>query len=240
MRKTFIILGVILVVFAIGLWLFLSNIDSMSKGAIEKYGSQITKVAVHVGDVKVSPKTGEGELTNLMISNPSGFNTPYAFSFANIAIKLDIASLTKPLVVINEISVNAPNVNVEQTANGNNIHIIQKNIQDFIAAHTDASSSKLFIIDALTIKNATLHVSAPLVKAEIVTIPLADIQLNNIGKDKNGVPAAVVLDMLMQQINVEIAKALTSRGLDNMVDLKSLGITTPTITERIRTFFNQL
>jgi hypothetical protein len=67
MRKILIVIGIILFLFAIGIWLFISNIGPIAKSAIEKYGSQVTQVAVHVGDVQISSQTGEGKLHDLVI-----------------------------------------------------------------------------------------------------------------------------------------------------------------------------
>ncbi len=239
MRKTLIVIGIVLVLFAIGVWLFLSNIDSVAKSAIEKYGKEVTGVAVNVGDVHISPKTGEGKLHNLVIANPAGFTMPYAYSFSDALIKLDINSLATKLFIINELSMIAPEINVEQNTAGNNLHLIQENIKAFLAAHAadlNANNNR-FIIDSFTVTNAKLHVSAPLIQADLITIPLADINMLNIGKDTGGMTAAEVLNIVMHQMNIEIVQAIKSRGLENTIDVHTLVPESASITDRIRNFF---
>lgn len=239
MRKTFIVIGIIFIFAIIGVWLFLSNIDSVSKSAIDKNGTAITQVPVHIKHVSISPKTGEGVLEELTIGNPEGFQTPYAYSFANSSIKLHIQSLTTKLLVIHELNMQAPDINIEQNAKGNNIQIIQKNIQDYINNHPDHSANQNhFVIDSLTIQNAKLHVYAP--AQPMVVIPMADIQLYNIGKEEGGVTSAQALNMVMQQVNYEIAKAIQSRGLENVIDISTFLPEGVAVGDRIKNFFNQM
>jgi uncharacterized protein involved in outer membrane biogenesis len=239
MRKTLIVFGIVVVFFAVGVWLFLANIDSVAKGAIEKQGGVITKVSVNLNEIQIAPQTGNGKIRDFVMGNPAGFHTPYAVSFADATLKLDVQSLTTKLFIIHELNIMMPDINIEQNAAGNNIHIIEENIKTFIneqLANTSAQPNR-FIIESLAIHNAKLHVSAPSIQADLITIPLADIQLLNIGKENGGLPAADVLNIVMQQINVEVAKAIQSRGLEKVIDINLLTPKSLSLTDRIRNFF---
>ncbi len=244
MRNTFIVIGVLLVFFAVGIWFYLTKLDSKAKSEIEQHGSDMTKVAVHLGEVNISHKTGEGKIRDLMIGNPEAFTTPYAFSLPNTDINIDTQSLTTPVLIIHQLTVTMPEVNIEQNATGNNIHTISENVKAFISAHTEDVNhpSKRFIIDNLIIQNAKLHVSAPQVQPEVVTIPLADIRLTDVGKTNGGITSAELVSVIMQQINNQIVEAIRSRGLENMIDIKLLNPTAGennSFGDRIIDFFSR-
>ncbi len=214
----------------------------LRKKTIEKEGAEITGVSVNVGEVYLSQQTGDGRMRDLMVGNPEGFHTPYAFSFADIYFKVDLPSLTTELFIIRELSMAAPNINIEQIAHGNNIQMIQAHIKSFVDAHLENNQAEVrrFIIESLIIENAKLHVSAPLIQVDLVTIPLPDINMANIGKDQGGVTSAQLVQLIMQQMNIQIAQAIKSRGLENMIDVSELAPHTLTFKDRIRNFFKPL
>ncbi|MGA2654437.1 MAG: hypothetical protein ABSF18_00465 [Gammaproteobacteria bacterium] len=242
MRNIFIGVGILLLLIAIGLGVFKFNRDNTAKQAIEKEGSEITQVAVYAAEVYVSPRTGEGHIHDLVVGNPQGFQTPYAFSFPDITLTMDLPSLTTQLFIVRELHIMAPDINIEQTNNNNNIQVIQAHVKAFVDANKtniDARARR-FIIESLTIETAKLHVSAPLIQAELVTIPLPDIDMVNIGKDQGGVTSAQLTQILMEQINLQIVQAIKSRGLENMIDISELAPPSLTIKDRIRNFFKPL
>lgn len=239
MRKTFIIIGISLTLLALGVWLFMWNTDTAAKDAIEQQGSQITQVSVSVAQVDLSHQTGEGRLTNLVIGNPADFLTPYAFSSADATFKLYVHSLATKLYIIHELHVHAPDINIEQNEQHNNMEVLRANIQAYVDAHAVAQNAEVirFIIESLTIQNAKLHVSAPLIQKDLVTIPLPDVHLVNIGRDSGGVTSPELVNLIMQQINIQIAQAIKSRGLEYIINVNALAPQPASLTDRIRKFF---
>lgn len=239
MRKTFIIMGISLALVALGVWFFMWNTDTAAKDAIDKEGTQITQVSVSVAQVDLSHQTGEGRLTNLVIGNPPGFLTPFAFSFSDTTFKLYVHSLATKLYIIHELHVHAPDINIEQNDQHNNMEVIRANIQAFVDTHAVAADAQVtrFIIETLTIQNAKLHVSAPLIQKDLVTIPLPDVHLVNIGRDSGGATSPELVNLIMQQINIQIAQAIKSRGLEYIINVNALAPQPASLTDRIRNLF---
>ncbi len=249
MRNTFIIIGIVLALLVVGAWFYLFNVDSHVKASIEKYGTAITGVAVNVGEVKIAPQSGEGKITHLVVANPPGFSIPASFSAPEIQLKLDLHSISGDVVKIHALTIVAPDVYVEQNTAGNNIHMLKDAIHAFLVAHTAAPNATLtadqtaqigkrFIIESFTMQGARLHAHAPLVQAEVVTVPLTDIQLNGIGLDSGGVQAAQALDIIMEQIHTSINQAVVARNLQNMIEVDE----TPNeggIVDKIRNFLTR-
>ena len=109
MKKAIFAVILILVIFIAGaLYYVLTNLDSLVKGAIEKYGSQVTQTAVRVDSVKITLTEGAGAINGLTIANPQGFDAAHAFSLAQISTKIDPQNVTGDPIIIDDITIRAP------------------------------------------------------------------------------------------------------------------------------------
>jgi len=114
MRKAVIwILLVFIIVIVAGVLFLLTNLDSIVKSAIQKYGSEAVQTAVRVDRVKISLKQGSGVIQGLTVANPPGFSLPFAFGLGKILVDIDNKSITGEVKVIDDITVEAPEVFVE-------------------------------------------------------------------------------------------------------------------------------
>ena len=58
----------IIVIFVIVTW---SNLDSIIEAAVEKYGTDVTRVQVSLDEASIDPVSGEGALSGLTVVNPA-------------------------------------------------------------------------------------------------------------------------------------------------------------------------
>jgi len=86
------------------------------KAAIERFGSDITGTKVTVGSVDISLKSGLGTIRGVRVDNPEGFSSDDAFELGEITVDLDVASLNRDPIVIEEIRILAPAVRGELDA----------------------------------------------------------------------------------------------------------------------------
>ena len=94
MKKTLLIVaGLIIAVIAGGVYYVLTNLDSLVKEAIEKYGSQATHTAVRVQGVNIQLKQASAAISGLTVANPKGFSSANAFSLGKIATSIDIKNV---------------------------------------------------------------------------------------------------------------------------------------------------
>lgn len=108
----------------------LININSIVKEAIEKYGSQAAKTEVGVSSVDIRLSTGEGTVRRLSVSNPKGFKPRDIFSLENISVRMDIKTVSRSLIVIQEIRISGPEVFYEMNRSGvSNIEVLKKNME---------------------------------------------------------------------------------------------------------------
>jgi len=208
------------------LWAYYS-LDVIVKIALEHYGPDVLGVPVKVGDVRISPKSGEGTLKNLEIGTPAGFSAQRAVRFGEVRIALDPATVTDRVVVIREIAIEAPIITLERGRQGSNLDAIQRQINAYVKASApkDAAGGgdaqpRRFIIERLAIRGAKVTMTNAALKGQGITFDLPDIQMRDIGKLQNGLRASQAADLVTREIIAKIAQ----RVLTNIDLLRKGGV----------------
>lgn len=206
--RLFLMLAV--VVAAAVVWLT-HNLDITVENAIVQHGSAMTKARVSVDAVKIEPANGKGSLDKFEIGNPEGFRTAYALKAEKIDIHVDIASVTKDVILIHLVAINGPDIIYEKGQSMTNFDGIAKNISAYVGStrsRGDGGEKKL-IVEELTIYNARAQASAPFLDGKTISIPLPDIILRNLGTAKGGITPG--------ELGQEVAEALKAklRGVAN-------------------------
>jgi hypothetical protein len=194
MKTRNVVLSVVVVALLAGgggaWWLFLS-LDGLVKQAIQKWGPEITGVAVRVDSVKIELAEGRGTIRGLFVGNPKGFEAPHALKLGELRLTLDPASVTKDVVVIRELVLAAPDVVYERGRGSDNLAVIQKNVDAWVAKNAGAKKSegpgKKFVLERVVIKDGKAHFGATL------TSPMPDLVLRDVGKKSSGATAGEVV-----------------------------------------------
>ena len=171
-------------------WLF-ASLDGLVKQAIERWGPEITGVSVRVESVKIETTAGRGSIRGLVVGNPKGFDAPHALKLGEMRLTLDAASLTKDVVVIKELLLAAPDVVYERGQGSNNLAVIQKNVDAWVAKHAgpkkaDDAPGKKFVIENVLVKDGKAHFGTTL------SSRMPDLHLRDVGKKSNGATAGEV------------------------------------------------
>jgi len=216
--------GVLIVVIAAAVFFLWSNLGSVIKTAIEKYGPEITQAKVTVNSVDLSASSGEGALKGLTVGNPAGFKTDSAFRLGAVSLKVDTGTITGDPIIIKEVVIQAPEVTYEWATGGSNLDAIKRNIDAFtkkMAASPSASSSgdgpgKKVLIENLYVRDGRIDVAAEFLQGKKMGAPLPTIHLKDIGKEKKGASAGEVADKVMSAIIASAGKAVSSLNLDDL------------------------
>jgi hypothetical protein len=228
MKKVIIIVGILVVIIIGVIVAVFTSLDRIVAAAIEKYGSMATQTNVKVSDVAIKVTSGEGSIKGLMIGNPMGFSTPDAFTLGDISIKIDPASVTKDVIVIDSILVSKPHVTYEINDSGQaNINIIKNNIKQLegksapaAAKEEEKGGSKVkLLIRRLIIEGAQIDVHIP-VEPEPLGATMPKIEMSNLGS--GGAPpgeiAATVLAALVRNVGPAVAKVGVDKYLGKSLD----------------------
>jgi hypothetical protein len=217
MKKTIALVLVLLIaVIAGGVYYVLTNLDSLVKQAIEKYGSQATHTAVRVHDVNIQLKQASAAVSGLTIANPKGFSMPYAFSLDQIATRLDIKAMSKQHIVIDNVRIQAPQVFYEINAERKgNLNLLKDNLgggtkaKAAKPAQKDKTGQPIISIRKFEFADAVLHAKVVPLKDKEYNLKLPTFQLSNL----SGTPEQIsrqVLNQLIDRARDEIRK----KGLD--------------------------
>jgi hypothetical protein len=190
MKKLVAVLLVLAALVGAALFWLSGNIDGLIKDAVANYGSAMTQAKVSVDAVKIAPADGKGTISNLVIGNPAGFKTAHAIKVGRIDVDIDIASVTRDVILIRRIAIIAPDVIYEKGESMTNFDAIQKNIASYLGpaeSKKDDKGGKKLIVEELTIRDAKAQASAAFMNGKTVNVPLPDITLKNLGKAKGGI-----------------------------------------------------
>jgi hypothetical protein len=223
--KRWLLIGTGLVVIIVAALFYLySTLGSLIVAAVGKYGSEITQVKVRLNEAEVSATSGHGALRGLTVGNPRGFRSGTAFELGEIALTVDISTITSDPIVIKEIVVSAPHVTYELGPQGSNIDAIKRSVDAYTMAgrapQTPAkektNGGPRFVIENLYIRSGTVEIGSS-VSDKTMRVPLADIHLTKIGSQKNGAtPGEVterIIDALGNTVKTTVASVDTSKVL---------------------------
>lgn len=226
MKKIYIaLLAVLLLIVTAVLYIWLANpLNALVKSAIEKYGSEMTQAQVSVSGVDLSPTDGKGVLSGLALGNPKGFKSKHALKAGRIELALEPGSLTRDVVLIHKIHVDAPYISYEKNDKGvTNFDAIQRNVQSYVGVSKKASKEEKkaetrMIIESLVIRNAKVNYN------NLMDLKLPDIHLRNIGKRSGGATSAEVTRAIVSELNKQLAITLAKSAAVGAVGGVAIGV----------------
>ena len=121
MKKILIGLGVLVVIAAVGIFVFLGNLNDIVRAAVEKVGSDMTQTNVALNEVDIEITSGKGALR--------GSSDDDAFKFDEVSVTIDVTTVRSGPVVIKEIVFQGPAVAYEFGDNDvSNLDQLNKNV----------------------------------------------------------------------------------------------------------------
>ncbi|MFQ5992654.1 MAG: hypothetical protein ACE5NA_09490 [Nitrospiraceae bacterium] len=222
MKRWIIIGGVVMVaIVALVVYTVFTSLDSIIKGAIEKYGTEITQTTVRLNRVKISLTDGEGALRGLSVGNPKGFETDRSFQLGEIKVALDIGTITADPVVIKEILIDKPIVTYELGPKGSNLDAIQRNVQAYMGpggdgSKADAGEGPKLVVENLYLKGGKVNVKATVLKGQELSATLPDIHIKDIGKGNAGASPGEVVEQIMAYITPRVGSAVAKLNVDKL------------------------
>lgn len=223
-KKVLIVVGVLLLVVAGAIFYVITNLDSIVKAAIEKYGSEATKTAVRVSSVKIRLSAGSGEIGGLTVANPRGFSSPYIFRLGKISAKIDTHSITSSPIVIDELRISSPQVVYELNQGlDSNISVLKKDIQ----ASSASSAKKVgkekpgnkeirIVIKKLVIDSGNIEAHAAAFKDRPQSVTLKHFEMTNVGGRDGATPARIAEEILTTLVK-EVGGAVVQAGMEKNV-----------------------
>lgn len=208
MKKILKGLLILLLIIVAIVWFAFANLETIVKKAVNKFGSEAVGTQVVLDGFKLSILNGEVTLKGLTVANPKGYEKPYLFSLDKVFVKVDIKSLMKDTIIVDEITIDAPTMTYEMASfTKNNISDIMANLDKggkapekaqapakTETAEASAKPAKKVIINKVSVNATAVDAAIKLpeipgvYKSQTVSqaITLPNIVIKDIGREKNG------------------------------------------------------
>ncbi|MDX8396852.1 MAG: hypothetical protein R8K49_00880 [Mariprofundaceae bacterium] len=219
MKKILMGIGALAVAGAVGLVLVWSNLDGIVKEAIETYGSEATKTEVSVANVTLELESGNATIKGLHVANPAGFKEENIFQLGDISVKVDVSSLNKNPIVIDEIIIKAPELVYEiNDAGVSNVDVLKSNLgmTKSKVADTDSEASDdavKMIIGKLVVERTKAKVRVAALGSKLQTVSVPRILLTDVGKKSGGATAAELAKILSSTLIAKVKSSAMKQGM---------------------------
>ena len=207
-----IVIGVIVLgIIAIAAIFFFLN--SIVKTGVETVGPKLTKVNITLGSAKLSPFSGSGELSDLVIGNPEGFKTPTAIKIGDVKLSVNVHSLLTDVIEVDEINIQAPEITYELGLGGSNLGKILDNLSSQAANEPKqpgkpekAAGKKNIYIKNVIVNGGKINVSTIGLGGNSVPVLLPTLHLQNIGTQDKGVTMAEASKQILEAVLTNVTK----------------------------------
>ena len=235
MKKAFIGIAVVVLLLVVAVVWLIGSLDKIVKDQIEVIGTELTGVPVRVGSVRIEIKNGAGQIRGLRVGNPDGYAAANAFDMSLLRLDIDLKSLGKQPLVLGELIIDSPVVNMEINQRGGAnlkeiLDNVSKNGQQADAKAETGESGEPFRIAVrkLRIEGVTFTESNPLEEGEPRSGTLPTIEQSNVGGSNGATPAElgkIVIGELAGQIIKQTARKKTMEVIEEKTGgvLESIG-----------------
>lgn len=236
MKKIIFRIAIVAVVLILAVFIVVGMfLDSIIKKGVETAGPAITKVDVRLDGVSLSVFSGKGTIKGLFVGNPAGYKTASAIQLGEATVRVQPGSLMSKKIVVESVSVVAPDITIEGGLKENNLTKILENVQAFSGSITSTNAAQggaqkpaaKIQVNDLLITGGKVNVSLALLGGKTMTVPLPEIHLTDLGKGTDGItPAELAQTVLKQVIDGALSsatKAVSSIGAGAVDAAKSVG-----------------
>jgi len=198
------------------LWLYRS-IDGIVLRTLEDVGSELLGSEVSVSSVDVDLRGGRATVRGVEVANPRGdgldFSREPALRVDEISVTIEPASLAGTPIVLGEVDVGAPFVNLEVTEGGGlNLLALSQNLDGSQPEQADAAAGdeapRRFRIRTLRIHEGTLRVDEG---REVREIALGNFVRKELGGAAGGTPGELGRQVLVPFLNSVLTKVASDR-----------------------------
>ena len=211
-----IILAVVVLIVAL-LVVGILLIDPIAKNALEKGAPLVLGTNVSVQRIHIEPFNGRVEITNLVIDNPKeSYSSEYAIKLGDIVTDVDLATVTKKKIHIEEMRMKEVNVNYETNVISSNLQDILDNVKKLDSSEKSEKTEdksekqaeeKTLQVDVIELDNVGVSVLAKGAKAGLPIHVTID-PMGPLGEDEEGItPVGLTMRILGAIVTTAIKAA---------------------------------
>ncbi|MCX6956717.1 MAG: hypothetical protein NTV51_31710, partial [Verrucomicrobia bacterium] len=139
MKKVTIIVGGLVALLLVAYLCLDVFLGSVVKAGVNSFAPKLTQTKVELSGARISPLSGSGTLSGLVVGNPKGWSDNNLCSLGKIRIDVVPFSILGDHIVVNEIEIDAPEFNYETKIIASNVADLLKNIEAAMGGGKDAA-----------------------------------------------------------------------------------------------------
>lgn len=213
MKKLLVIGGVILGLAVVALIVMTFFLGSIVTAGVNKVAPKITQTKVVLASATVSPLSGSGTLSNLVVGNPTGWSDNNICALGKIHVSVQPFSILGDHIVVNEVLIDAPEFNYETKVISSNVGDLLKNIQASTGGTASGTAPEAkngkpikFEVKKFTLTNGKVRLGAA---GAGMTLPMPDIVLTDLGTKEGGITPDQLAFAVMKSVTGSIISATT-------------------------------
>lgn len=207
--------GIVLLVVALLAVLFiyvLTNLGSIVRDMVEQVGPQITQTPVHLGNVDINVREGRGQLSDFAVENPAGYSSENLFTFDNVILQIEPGSVTQPVKVLNEVTIEGVQITAEQKGMTTNLQEVLKNIQSSGGPADEPPAEQTdvrLMLEQLNFTEGTIKLITEKHGEYDVTLPR--VELKNLGDRTTGLTPEELGKAILEPLVKQAQRAVQTR-----------------------------
>jgi uncharacterized protein involved in outer membrane biogenesis len=201
MKKTVLLALVALALLALLAYLLFWPAQTLRR-AIEQQGQAMTGTEVTVKDTTWTKESGLFVVTGLEVANPPGFAKGAALVVPVIEIAVDPASLEREVVEVKRLVVSGPRILYAAGKGGGNFDVIEKTLRQAVPQ----AGARRFVLRQLSVRDIRLQVTPA--GGQPGETDLLSYYREDLGKDRGGVTALEIAQMISAQLRQRLGIAL--------------------------------
>lgn len=231
-KKKLILLigGGVIALALVALFVVVLSLDKIVKAGVETVGPTLTKTTVTLDGVSIGPIRGFGEIRNLVVGNPEGYQGEYAITLGKAHLDLDPGSLLGDKLVVESMVVEGVDIILEGGLKENNLTAIQKNVASFAGATettpaepapepaANEGAAKKLQVNHFKIEGAKVHLRLSMLGGGNLTITAPPIEMSDLGTGPDGITVAELVKRAMKELTDDVliaaGKAVADKGTE--------------------------
>jgi len=213
MKKKLLIIGGSFAALAlIGFLCLALFLGSIVTAGVNRFGPQITQTKVELASASISPLSGRGTLSGLVVGNPKGWSDKPLCTLGKVHLDVAPFSILGDHIVINEILIEAPEFNYETKIIASNVNDLLKNIEQ-LTGTAEKTGTAPTAKNGKPIKFEVKHfrLSGGKVRLGVgglgAALPMLPIELNDLGTKEGGISPDQLVFAVMKNITGSIVSA---------------------------------
>jgi uncharacterized protein involved in outer membrane biogenesis len=212
MKKLLIALGVLAGVLVVAFVVLSFFLGSIVKAGVNKFGPQITQTKCELQGATLSPLSGSGTLSGLVIGNPQGWSDNNLCALGKIQIALKPFSVLGDHIVVDTIDIDAPEFNYETKLVASNVNDLLKNIEQAVGGGGAATKPEKagkpikFEVKKFRMTNGKVRLG---IGPTAMSLPMPTVELADLGTKEGGITADQLAFAVMRSVTASVVAAST-------------------------------